>query len=240
MSGIEFKNPQILLVEDVESNRKVIRGYLESCNVRIIEAENGSIGIEQTEKFKPDLILMDLQMPGMDGYEATRIIKAEKGLKNIPIVALTASSLKRDVSKIEKFCDGYLRKPVSKSLLISELKKFLPFTKLEKPEEKGTKQKIDYIHELKQLALQKNRIPKEFVDIFSNRIIPEYENILKNRSNKRIRNFASMVSETGKEFNIDVLENYSVELEEYLDSFNVKKINALLTDFKEMAEIISK
>ena len=239
VSGIEFKNPQILLVEDVESNRRVIRGYLESYNMRIIEAENGSIGIEKAKKYKPDLILMDMQMPGIDGYKATRILKEEKELKNIPIIALTASVMKRDGSKIENLCDGYLRKPVTKSRLLSELIKFLPYTKLEEPEEKGAKQEMDYIHELKQLALQKNRIPKELVDIFRTRIITEHENIMKNKSNKKIRNFASMVLKTGKEYNIKVLENYGMELEEYIDSFNVKNINALLSDFSEMAKIIS-
>ncbi len=239
VSGIKFKNPQILLVEDIESNRKVIRGYLESCNVRIIEAENGSIGIEKAEKFKPDLILMDMQMPGIDGYEATGIIKAEKELKHIPIVALTASSLKRDVNKLKTLCDGYLRKPVTKSRLLSELIKFLPYTKQEEPEEKTARQETDYLHDLKQLALQKNRIPKELVDIFRTRIIPEHENIMKNRSNKKIRNFASMVLETGKEYNIKVLQNYGNELQEYINSFNVKNINTLLTNFSEMAEIIS-
>jgi formylmethanofuran dehydrogenase subunit A len=62
---------------------------------------------------------------------------------------------------------------------------------------------------------------------------------MKNKSNKKIRNFASMVLKTGKEYNIKVLENYGMELEEYIDSFNVKNINALLSDFSEMAKIIS-
>jgi two-component system sensor histidine kinase/response regulator len=240
VSGIKFNNPKILMIEDVESNRKVVRGYLESYNVRIIEAENGSIGIEKTKKFKPDLILMDIQMPGIDGYEATEIIKSEKELKHIPIIALTASSMKRDVKRLQILCDGYLRKPVTKSRLISELKKFLPFTKREETEGKTIRQETDYLCELKQLVLQKDRIPEELVDIFRTRIILEYENIMKNRSNRKIRNFASMVLETGKEYNIEVLENYGSELEEYLDSFNVKNINALLADFNEMAEIIIK
>jgi len=77
------------------------------------------------------------------------------------------------------------------------------------------------------------------VDIFRTRIIPEHENIMKNRSNKKIRNFAAMVLETGKEYKIKALENYGKELHEYIDSFNVKNINVLLTDFSEMAEIIS-
>jgi len=239
VSGIKFRNPKILLVEDVESNRRVIRGYLESYNVRIIEAENGSIGIEKAQKFKPDLILMDMQMPGIDGYEASRILKEEKKLSLIPIIALTASSLKRDVAEIQKLCNGYLRKPVTKSGLISELKKFLPFTKPERPEEKAARQKMDYSYDLKQLSLQKNGIPKELVDVFRTRIIPEYENIMKNKANKKIRNFASMVLQTGKEYHIVVLESYGIELEKYLDSFNVKNINMLLTDFSELAKIMN-
>ncbi|MDF1574725.1 MAG: PAS domain S-box protein [Bacteroidales bacterium] len=93
---VRFHEPKILLVEDIESNRQVITGYLNAQNIRILIAENGSTGVDIARYRQPDLILMDMQMPVMDGYEAIRILKSDEQLKRIPVVALTASTMKKD------------------------------------------------------------------------------------------------------------------------------------------------
>ncbi len=200
--NILFENSQILLVEDIESNRKVIKAYLSTHNITIVEAENGSIGVDKAKDQLPDLILMDIQMPVMDGYEASRAIKSDEKLKNIPIVALTASIMENDVAKISSLCDGLLRKPVSKCQLISELKKFLPYSE-EKLESEGSvdndsKFFNDFIHGLS----GENKIPDGFIHLLNLEIIPEYLELLKHRSNKQIRKFAELISETGKKQNM--------------------------------------
>jgi len=123
-----FDNQLILLVEDIDVNRLVIREMLSSRNIRLLEAINGEVAIAMAREHKPDLILMDMQMPVMDGYTATRLIKSDPYLQNIPVLALTASTMKCQSEEVQAACDGYLQKPVTPGLLVSELAKFLNHT----------------------------------------------------------------------------------------------------------------
>jgi CheY-like chemotaxis protein len=124
-----IKKSTILLVEDVVTNREIVKGYLENQNITILEAQNGQEGVDLAISLLPDLILMDIQMPIMDGYTAIDIIKYNPATKHIPIVALTASTMSSDEAKIRAICDGYLRKPVSRLELTEELILHLPHTK---------------------------------------------------------------------------------------------------------------
>ncbi|MCK5136301.1 MAG: PAS domain S-box protein [Bacteroidales bacterium] len=237
--NISFQNPLILLVEDIESNRKVIRGYLNAQNITIVEAENGSIGIEKAKEQIPDLILMDMQMPVMDGYEAIRVIKSDKKLKKIPVVALTASTMKRDATEIARLCDGYLRKPVSKSQLLSELKKFLPHTEEKHMIDEDPDHEGGFLQELIQRLSGDNDIPDDFIRVLNFEIIPEYNILLKNRSKKRIRNFAELVTQTGLKLHMEMIEAYGKELHAQVNAFNVQRINSMLQEFETLTKAIN-
>lgn len=123
--SIQFDDPLVLLVEDIDVNRMVIREMLRNKNVRLIEAVNGEHGLEMTRLHQPDLILMDMQMPVLDGYTVTRMLKSDPNLSHIPIVALTASAMKNEAYEIRNLCDGYLQKPVTPGMLMTEMAKFL-------------------------------------------------------------------------------------------------------------------
>ncbi len=235
---ISFQNPKILLVEDIESNRQVISGYLNSQNINIVVAENGSIGVDKAREENPDLILMDMHMPVMDGYEATRLIKTDAKLKHIPVVALTASIMKSDEAKIIDLCDGYLRKPVTKSQLISELKKHLPHTE-EKQELKGSEGQSEYFFKdlIKRLS-EDGVFAIEVSGAFTAEIIPAFNDLLKNRSNKRIRSFAKMIAETGRNLNMEMIEAYGNELLAQVGAFNIKRIISMLDEFEELSDLI--
>lgn len=125
--GFLFNNQTVLLVEDIQLNRAVIKEMFRGKNLLLLEAVNGVEALDVCRKNKPDLILMDMQMPVMDGYTATRLIKADKDLSSIPVVALTASAMKNEAEEIRKLCDGYLQKPVSPGVLMSELARFLSY-----------------------------------------------------------------------------------------------------------------
>ncbi len=125
---LQFSNEKILIVEDNESNRRVVRGYLEPHNIQLYEAPNGEEGCVMAEKLVPDLILMDLQMPIMDGYEAIKNIRTNEITKHIPIVIVTASVLQGDKVKVQALAEGYLHKPLSKNVLMQELMKYLKFS----------------------------------------------------------------------------------------------------------------
>jgi two-component system cell cycle response regulator DivK len=116
---------RILVVEDVEFNRDLIVQLLED-EYEILTATNGAEGIEVAERERPDLILMDLSLPVMDGWEATRRIKANEALQDIPIIALSAHAMKGDEDRARQSgCDDYLSKPLDEDVLFQKLAKLL-------------------------------------------------------------------------------------------------------------------
>lgn len=116
---------KILIVEDVEFNRDLLVQLLED-EYEILIAVDGAKGIEMAEKNCPDLILMDLSLPNVDGWEATRRIKANAVLRNIPIIALSAHAMEGDEDKARACgCDDYLTKPLDEDLLFDKLRQHL-------------------------------------------------------------------------------------------------------------------
>jgi CheY-like chemotaxis protein len=104
---------RILLVEDNPMNRRVVQFILKSEGYIVLEAKNGLEALELVKVHLPDLILMDLQLPGMDGFTTTRIIKEDATTKDIPVVALTAYAMRGDAERaVEAGCDGYITKPI--------------------------------------------------------------------------------------------------------------------------------
>jgi two-component system cell cycle response regulator DivK len=117
----------ILVVEDQEDNRQILRDLLGSVGYDMIEAGDGLAALAAVKARRPDLILMDIQLPLLDGYEATRRIKAEPDLKDIPIIVVTSYALSGDEAKARAAgCDAYVTKPYSPRQLLAKIKEFLP------------------------------------------------------------------------------------------------------------------
>ena len=116
---------KILVVEDVELNQDLVVQLLED-NYEVLTAVDGAEGLQIAEREHPDLILMDLSLPIIDGWEATRRLKANAALKHIPIIALSAHAMMGDAEKaLQSGCDDYLSKPLDEDLLFAKLAKFL-------------------------------------------------------------------------------------------------------------------
>jgi len=116
---------KILVVDDAEFNRDLIVQLL-GDEYEVLEAVDGGEGVRRAEQEKPDLILMDLGMPVMDGWEATRKIKANSELRHIPIIAVTSHAMLGDeIQAREAGCDDYVPKPIDENELIRKIKKFL-------------------------------------------------------------------------------------------------------------------
>ena len=117
---------RILVVEDQEDNRQILRDLLANAGYEMIEAEDGEQALEQVAKHQPDLILMDIQLPLMDGYEATRRIKADPNSKGIPIIVVTSYALSGDEEKARAAgCDAYVAKPYSPRALLAQIREYL-------------------------------------------------------------------------------------------------------------------
>ena len=120
-------NHKILVVEDQEDNRRILRDLFTNHGYSVVEAITGLEGVEKASSEQPDLILMDIQLPGIDGYEATRRIKANAELEQMPIIAVTSYALSGDDAKaFAAGCDAYVTKPFSPRQLLAKVREFLP------------------------------------------------------------------------------------------------------------------
>jgi len=118
---------RILVVEDQEDNRMIVRDLLTSAGYEIIEATTGIEGVAVAKAERPDLILMDIQLPGIDGYEAARQIKADPANQRTPIIAVTSYALSGDENKaVEAGCDAYFAKPFSPRKLLDKIREYVP------------------------------------------------------------------------------------------------------------------
>jgi two-component system cell cycle response regulator DivK len=126
LTEVVAMNGCVLLVEDNETNRYLARFLLEHGGFSVVTANNGLEAIESARAHKPDLILMDIQMPVMDGYEATTLLKADDTLKAIPVVALTAYAMPHERAlAIGVGCAGHIEKPIDTRTFIVQVKAFL-------------------------------------------------------------------------------------------------------------------
>jgi two-component system cell cycle response regulator DivK len=117
----------ILVVEDQEDNRQILRDLLTNAGFEMTEAVNGEEALAEVAKQRPDLILMDIQLPVMDGYEATRRIRTNPDLKSVPIIAVTSYALAGDETKaLAAGCDAYVTKPFSPRQLLAKIREYLP------------------------------------------------------------------------------------------------------------------
>ena len=117
---------RILVVEDEEDNRQILRDLLATSGYEMVEAEDGEQALAAVDQHRPDLILMDIQLPIMDGYEATRRIRANPANKRIPIIAVTSYALSGNESMaLAAGCDAYVPKPYSPRELLAKIREFL-------------------------------------------------------------------------------------------------------------------
>jgi len=117
---------RILVIEDQEDNRQILRDLLTNADFEVIEAVDGEAGLAAAAAHRPDLILMDIQLPGMDGYEVTRRLKADTQLQSIPVIAVTSYALAgaEDTARAAG-CDAYIPKPYSPRELLAKVREYL-------------------------------------------------------------------------------------------------------------------
>jgi CheY-like chemotaxis protein len=121
-----MKDRTVLVIEDNALNMKLVRSLLKMGKYNVIEAVDAETGIQLAREYKPNLILMDIQLPGMDGLHATMIIKEDPSLKDIKVVALTSYAMEGDDKKARKAgCDGYIVKPIDTKEFLKTVDQFL-------------------------------------------------------------------------------------------------------------------
>ena len=115
----------ILVVDDHEDNRRILRDLLRNAGYEVVEATTGEDGIAIAKARRPDLVLMDIQLPGIDGYEATRRIKADEALRRIPLIVVTSYALSGDDAKaLAAGADAYVAKPFSPRAMLAKVREY--------------------------------------------------------------------------------------------------------------------
>jgi CheY-like chemotaxis protein len=109
----QFERAKLLVADDVVLNRALVVGFFDGTGHELIQAGNGVEALELAERHRPDVILMDMRMPLLDGYEAAARLKANPALRHIPVIAVTASSFREEEARARTVCEGFLRKPLS-------------------------------------------------------------------------------------------------------------------------------
>ncbi|MGY5354620.1 PAS domain-containing hybrid sensor histidine kinase/response regulator [Wenyingzhuangia sp. IMCC45467] len=238
-SKIVFNKAKILVADDVTENRELIIDLLEtSPDITIIEASNGKEAVTLTEEHLPDLVLMDLRMPEMNGVEATKILKKTENTKNIPVFAITASiKSNTEKEKLKNIFDEYVIKPLDIELFYKVLATQLSYTSLDKELEEAPKKPLIKI-EIEDI----NKLP-EFINILENDFLPKYNSIVEKQIINEIEEFGKALSITSQKHKIKSVVKYSESICEYADNFEfdklmftLKKFPKLITDLKKQLQ----
>ena len=237
---VRFHDARVLIADDQEDNRSVLTGYLHGHDVAVMEAGDGRQAIELALANKPDLILMDMKMPVLDGYEAIGILKEESGLKHIPVIAVTASAMKRAETEILAICDGYLSKPVSKHNFFKSLAEFLPFQcpfseddGVCPPEEKAASTCEAIPPELSAYSPEKAGFLR---DRLENELLPLWNEAHEFIVMEDIKSFAEQVRETGEENGLDCLRSYGAQLHEQAMVYDVELVEKTMARFPDVVQ----
>jgi signal transduction histidine kinase/DNA-binding NarL/FixJ family response regulator/PAS domain-containing protein len=226
---VMFGGARILIVDDVPDNRKLVFTYLNRYHIELLEAKNGEEAVEKSITHLPDLILMDIRMPLIDGYEATKIIKSNPKTASIPVIALTASAMDEEIQQVDEIFDGFIRKPVQKQELIKEVFRFIKNDKLKSIDKEDG---ISVNTPTEQPEEIDNQVKTLFRYEFSKDISTFNESIIiddLSQFNHRIKSF----SQHNK---IPKLEEISDELKTHIDDFDFDKIKFDLRLIKKMFE----
>lgn len=226
---VEFYPATIIVADDNKKNRDLICDFLEPYRISISTAKNGKEAIQLAEKINPNLIIMDLKMPVMDGFEATKIIKSTDALKNIRIITLTADITERTKKNIISIgSDGLLLKPISRKTLFDELKKYLPYMK----KDIAIGKRDDTLYNIENL-FDGNRNKELF---FETKKIKEtkWSKVSKTMIIGDMEVFANDVSAIGEKYNYEPLVSWGRNLAECSKNFNIKKINQIFSQFPEI------
>ncbi len=223
--SIKFKRSTILIADDIDYNRELLINFLGDYDFDILQAENGKEIIEIAKKHQPNLILMDIKMPEMNGYEAIEVIKKNSLLNEVPIIAVTASAMKEDEELMKKICNGYLIKPISKTDLILELIKVLPHSEL------TTAEKTTTIEDVKLLT---TGILEQHPELFE--ILKNKHNLLRKMPERlaidEIESFAKEMKRLGNHHKCQPLTTWAEQLSSAAYSFDIFQIQKLLHDLE--------
>jgi PAS domain S-box-containing protein len=224
-SEIIFEKAVILIADDVQHNRSYLRDALKNTNLEIVEAEDGLEAYKLAKEIVPDLIIADIRMPKMDGFQLLNKLKTDKKLKHIPAIAYSASVLKSQKERIHKSeFAGLLIKPVKVAELYIELMNFLPFKSTRETEPDKPLSEVDLIREITDLP--------GLIQSLETSFYATWKTFAVTQSIREIREFGKNLSQLGLDHNSNIITGYGKDLISAADSFNIGAILKLTGKYK--------
>jgi len=239
---LEFASAMILIADDIPLNRKILKHYLNNCDFQSLEATDGNEAVRLAKHYQPDLILMDLKMPGLNGYEAVLAIRQIPSIATTPVIAVTASGTQQTEDKFRKLCDGYLLKPFNKKALLSEISRFLPYqTKNISAllEHNTATHAYHIVTELPATLLpeQVQNLPK-FMHILHDELLPEWQQLSANSSINVLYAFGNQVKQLAEEYHWQPLANWGEQLAGQAILFDMDFLPMTLQQFPQLIAAI--
>ncbi len=227
----EFDAATILVVDDVSTNVLLVESLFDESRIKVLKARNGKEGIEAAKIHKPDLILMDVRMPIMDGFEATRIIKRDPQLRHIPIIALTASVVQKDRGYyIANGFDEFLEKPFEQEQFHKIMKTYLPHRRLQK-------QNMQYITLLDDAARQTRDVMLEYLGFDA---MQHYEEVRHQNNFEAYAVWAQELRDTAQRLGHAYVASYATRILDAIEAFDIEILKreiehygALISTLKE-------
>ncbi len=224
-----FLRSKVLIADDIESNRLLLSEICRGLGFEVLEAVNGLEAVESAKLNVPDLILMDVRMPEMDGYEAVEVLKKDPSLCRIPVLAVTASVMTSDRDKISQYgFDGYIRKPVEISELVENLKRFIPY----ETSEDTVEEQADYEDNIKD--------KEALIEALKTKIKNEVKTAREKHNFSQIRELSQKMKELSIRHNSAVLMNYSGRMFSSVMKYDIDEIKSVLGGFDDIVENIIK
>ncbi len=231
---IVFNPAHIFVVDDITSNLEMAEAFITALGMSVSTAKNGSEAMEKVHDLKPDLILLDIQMPGMSGYEVLQQIKHDERLNHIPVLAYSATLPNPSKNPLVRLFDGYLLKPVSKRSVIEAIK---PHVKHSYKASIATKTgNADYTNRDVRMHVPpgaQERLP-EFIRKLKEDFYPKWINIKDQLVLFRIEEFAKNLKKEATEYNIPKLITYANRLMTYVNDLDLEEIKLLLSAFPDL------
>lgn len=226
---LKFKKAKILIADDIHHNRFLLKTVLMyHFSLEILEAKNGNEVLEITYKEKPDIIFMDLRMPYLDGYQATKRIKNNPKTNNIPIIAVTATFMQDDKIKITELFDGFITKPFKEEDIIQSLKDYLPYDSLNKVSSEKKQEITEFSNQLDA------QTKKQILDILESGLLKTWEEIKKGLYFSKIKLFADEIIKIGEKFTYTNFINYGKKLKKEAESFDVAALPKTINNFENI------
>ncbi len=228
---IVFEEAVILIADDVEHNRSYLRDALKNTNLKIVEAEDGQQALSMAERIVPDLIITDIRMPVLDGFDLLDKLKSNDVLKHIPVIAYSASVMKAQKDRIrESEFAGLLIKPVQVTELYLELMKNLPYKSTKAPGPEQSVPEINFTKEITDLPGLIHSLDTSFNDT-----LKTFES---RQPIGEIKAFGNQLIKLGKDHNAVMITEYGKDLISAADSFNIVAILNLIRKYPVKVELI--